>query len=617
MNKSVCGRGLAIVIALLLPMVMIGLQYPATQPTVWIVFADSQDASEEIAAQIFSTEVESAGCIVKETQLSKINRIPFHADAIVLIGHGQDEGLEVSNSILPWTLVNDALEERLPKMTILLACKSPSNPDSKTFGFTGQIDAKAGALLSALKVVQTIKPNMELNIPLEHAISAQMKMKNPLESFVYFIHGYHGDNLNFEFMEDYLRPFIEAENKYGEDSMRNYSYFQDYPGWPAESVHLVYSGVSAYSENFYNRLLIDHEPGTQIDIVAHSLGGIITREMLRLHRTDLQTAGIEIGRVITLGTPHYGTEMACANPGAFAITVLMSLFGDLWFSPVFLQMHPSSDFMIDLNTDPESYMDGTTWYSISGIDPIVGFLLYYYGILDGANDGLITVSSSTVPFASDTNLINGSHFMLVKDGPVGDSYPIVNSWLEGGIDSDNDGIIDAEERHIYFTNPKNSDSDNDLLSDYDEIFIHGTNPNAWSTDGDILSDKQEIDWEYDAFDTDNPIEADQLTYSAWQINGITGYVRANHYAAMEYVEVYVKYKNSLGYWTAYFYAGTDSTPYYYGDYYVSWSLLQGYVQMHVRVEAFDSVNHYLGSDEQYVTLPGSGGGRPGGDPVPE
>ena len=40
--------------------------------------------------------------------------------------------------------------------------------------------------------------------------------------------------------------------------------------------------------------------------------------------------------------------------------------------------------------------------------------------------------------------------------------------------------------------------------------------------------------------------------------------------------------------------------------------------MYVKVEAYDSANHYLGSDYQYVTLPGSGGGgKPGGDPVPE
>ena len=40
--------------------------------------------------------------------------------------------------------------------------------------------------------------------------------------------------------------------------------------------------------------------------------------------------------------------------------------------------------------------------------------------------------------------------------------------------------------------------------------------------------------------------------------------------------------------------------------------------MLVTVKAYDSANHYLGCDQAYVTLPGDGGGgKPGGDPVPE
>jgi hypothetical protein len=86
---------------------------------------------------------------------------------------------------------------------------------------------------------------------------------------------------------------------------------------------------------------------------------------------------------------------------------------------------------------------------------------------------------------------------------------------------------------------------------------------------------------------------------------------------MDYVKVYVKYKNSYGQWTGNMLVGTDYTPTYSGDYYLSWSLLSGYVQMLVTVQAFDSANHYLGCDQAYVTLPGDGGGGGGGgDPVP-
>jgi pimeloyl-ACP methyl ester carboxylesterase len=440
-------------------------------------------------------------------------------------------------------------------------------------------------------------------------------MKHPLESYVYFLHGYFGDNSDFSYMKAYLEESLYL--RYHSDCIKYYSYFEDYPGIPENLVHYVPGGVSTFSENFYNRLISDHSEGTQIDIVAHSLGGMITREMLRLHRTDLETEGIEIGRVITLGTPHYGTQMACANLGAIGITVLLSLFGDMWLSPVFLQMHPSSCFITDLNSDPESYMSGIEWYSIGGYDALVGNLLYIYGILDGPNDLLVTMNSALVPFASDSAYINGSHGMLVKDGAAGDSYPIVDNWLSGGIDTDGDGIIDVEERYIYFTDPFDGDTDNDNLNDFDEIFIHGTNPNAWSTDADILSDSQEIAWGYDPDNTYDPINAQELTYSAWQVKGMTGCVRANHYTAMDYVKIYVKYMDSLGCWTSFFFIGTDTSPDYYGDYYMTWSLLQGYVHMRVKVEAYDSYGHYLGCDNQYVELPGGGGGGGGGYPSPD
>jgi len=48
-----------------------------------------------------------------------------------------------------------------------------------------------------------------------------------------------------------------------------------------------------------------------------------------------------------------------------------------------------------------------------------------------------------------------------------------------------------------------------------------------------------------------------------------------------------------------------------------WTPLQGHEQMRMNVQVYDSANHNLGYDQQYVTLLGGGGGKLGGDPVPE
>ncbi len=47
----------------------------------------------------------------------------------------------------------------------------------------------------------------------------------------------------------------------------------------------------------------------KVIIVAHSMGGLVARAYLRAHGSD------RIARIITLGTPHHGTELARFGPG--------------------------------------------------------------------------------------------------------------------------------------------------------------------------------------------------------------------------------------------------------------------------------------------------------------
>ncbi len=635
-----------------------GLPNIAEQPSIWIVYANSPDDSMELAAQTISEEMNLAGFSIQETIFDRLDIIPSKSDAIVLVGHGHLEGLEVAGILVSWGEVNDILTELKSQMIILLACNSPSNPDSNIFGFSGQIDAKAGALLSAWKILNSISPRIQHNIQFEASFEAQTNMENPLGTCVYFVHGYLGNDETFDRMIDSLDLTLVAN--YGSENILKFSYFDAYQDLTKLEVHNLEGGISTYAEDFLNRILADNHPiGTQIDIVGYSLGGLITREMLRLYRPNLQSEGIDVGRVITLGTPHNGTPMANSFLLPLGVTFLNSMFtGETWSTPVFHSVAYGATFISTLNSDPESYSNEIKWYTIAGDN--LGTFVLLRSIFYCSNDGLVPTFSAGLSYAEDSIIFGTLHVDL--PGNDNQSFPYIEDWLAGGIDTDNDGIIDVEELYVIGTDPYDSDTDNDGLSDGaelqeetdpldpdtdndnlsdgdemqegtdpldsdtdndglldgDEVNIHFTEPLLWSTDADILSDGQEIAWGYLPKDTNDPINAQALTYSAWQRYGTTGYVRANHYSAMDYVKVYVRYKNSMGYWTGYFYAGTDSSPYYYGDYYVSWSLLQGYVQMHVRVDAYNSGHLLLGRDYQYVTLPGSGGGgKPGGDPVPD
>ncbi len=70
--------------------------------------------------------------------------------------------------------------------------------------------------------------------------------------------------------------------------------------------------------------------GGRIDLVAHSLGGLVSRCYLQL-----LGGARRVDRLITLGTPHHGTYAATFLPSAFV-----------------RQLHPDSAFLRHLNEQP-------------------------------------------------------------------------------------------------------------------------------------------------------------------------------------------------------------------------------------------------------------------------
>ena len=432
MNRSTRGKSLVIVIALLLPVLAMGLPNIAEQPSIWIVYANSPDDSMELAAQTISEEMNSAGFSIQETIFDRLDIIPSKSDAIVLVGHGHLEGLEVAGILVSWGEVNDILTELKSQMIVLLACNSPSNLDSNIFGFSGQIDAKAGALLSAWKILNTISPRIQHNIQFEDSFEAQTNMENPLGTCVYFVHGYLGNDGTFENMINSLLPSLQGN--YGSENILKFSYFDAYQDLTKLEVHNLEGGISTYAEDFLNRILSDNHPiGTQIDIVGYSLGGLITREMLRLYRPNLKSEGIDVGRVITLGTPHSGTPMA--NPGLLAtgIAYLNSLFtGETWATPVFHSVDYWSTFISNLNSDPESYSNDIKWYTIAGDN--LGTYLLLYEIFSCPNDGMVPTFSAALSYAEESIIFGTLHVDL--PGNDNQSFSYVEDWLAGGIDTD-------------------------------------------------------------------------------------------------------------------------------------------------------------------------------------
>ena len=63
---------------------------------------------------------------------------------------------------------------------------------------------------------------------------------------------------------------------------------------------------------------------------------------------------------------------------------------------------------------------------------------------------------------------------------------------DAGTDSDGDGLTNVAEVDVHSTDPQLADSDGDGLSDGDEVDLHATDPLSVDTDGDGLSDGDEI-----------------------------------------------------------------------------------------------------------------------------
>jgi len=343
------------------------------------------------------------------------------------------------------------------------------------------------------------------------------------------------------------------------------------------------------------------------------MGGLITRQMLMTERPTLESHGMEIARVITLGTPHQGTHIATPGLGILFVRIMNLFYNQPWITDVFAQMAPAHDFITTLNADPMSYSSGIEWYTFSAISYSGWADIMLLVHLD-ANDVPVASGRAHLSFATQTIIPDCEHNQLIDDIQQR-TYADISTWLAGGIDSDNDGLLDVEERRVYSTDINDSDSDNDGISDGDEVHIYGTNPNYWNTDGDVISDGNEVAWGYDPLNANSPIPASSLISSVSVITSSrTVKVYVNHYPAMDYVKFYVKYKTKFGSWTSYSYMGSDYTPTTNGDYYDTWTHPTVYTRMMVMVKAYDSYGHWLGSDYHTSGINPGGGG--GGDPPP-
>jgi triacylglycerol esterase/lipase EstA (alpha/beta hydrolase family) len=151
--------------------------------------------------------------------------------------------------------------------------------------------------------------------------------------------------------------------------------------------------------------------GEKVVVVAHSKGGIDTQSAL-VH----YGAYPYVARVITLSTPHYGSQLADLAYSSWAgwLTGILGSKNDATYSlqtGYMSYFRSETDHHPNVNRNPIYTFAGTKWGSF-------GSSLYWGGLYlsaYGSNDGAVTVNSSRLPYGTELRVGDWNHF-TVKEG---------------------------------------------------------------------------------------------------------------------------------------------------------------------------------------------------------
>lgn len=191
----------------------------------------------------------------------------------------------------------------------------------------------------------------------------------------------------------------------------------------------LYQQLKNVLDNFYGTDSVlgwKNRPELAVDIVAHSQGGLVVREMLRGLLMDRASVGPDepanhIGKLVTVDTPHFGSELAVKNTEDIAkdFPGLKTIIDDLDAQENGMsRIHTLVSAKLDLNWySYASRAEGEfvdSYGELVGSDGLRGFLQIFTPVMDI----LGWVYGATTDWATDLTL-------KVKGPYVGKYHPVV------------------------------------------------------------------------------------------------------------------------------------------------------------------------------------------------
>ena len=167
--------------------------------------------------------------------------------------------------------------------------------------------------------------------------------------------------------------------------------------------------------------------GRKLIVIGHSKGGIDTQSALVYYE-----AHPYVDKVITLGSPHYGTplaDLAYSKGGGWLAQILGQKNGALYSLQTGLMAAFRSE-TDQLETFPDKYItySGSEWGTFGGSLYLGGMYLKSFG----TNDGAVTVSSTRLSYAN--NILTGKwDHLSIKNGTS--MFPVFQNHLLANITS--------------------------------------------------------------------------------------------------------------------------------------------------------------------------------------
>lgn len=197
----------------------------------------------------------------------------------------------------------------------------------------------------------------------------------------------------------------------------------------------------------------------RVSIVAHSMGGLIARDVLTRHMADEDWSGPKLERLITVGTPNSGSPVAMLQPIGEAREVVARVWASRTLDPSEMlsfvvdgsgeaasALATGSDYLTDLNARPLPKGTAITIIAaqatasqrekiddIAASAPITGLLgeeardallARIDAMTDQVGDGVVPVSSTPLEGIDDYHLIEANHRSALRTLPVLSTEPV-------------------------------------------------------------------------------------------------------------------------------------------------------------------------------------------------